>query len=249
MLADDTLLPKILAILDGQWPWMILVLGLGTLVQGSVGYGFALLSAPLLMLMEPRLLPGPLLVVGLLLNIAMSSTGKKVVESRPILWLMAGFLPGLGAGSWLLSWLPPRETAQLFGWLVLAGVGISLIRNTVNDSPGALLGAGFLSALMNLTTTMSGPPVALTLQHLPSDRFRATLAWFFAISGVMTLLELLRDGRMGTTELLLGLTLTPAVPLGLLGARWVKRRLDHTWTRVAVLALASLSGIFILLKA
>ena len=40
-----------------------LVIALGALVQGAVGYGMALVAAPLLALVDPRLVPVPLILL------------------------------------------------------------------------------------------------------------------------------------------------------------------------------------------
>ena len=51
----------------GLWQWLAAaaVILAGTILQGSIGFGVALLGAPLLYLVEPWLVPGPILIVGL----------------------------------------------------------------------------------------------------------------------------------------------------------------------------------------
>ena len=45
-----------------------LVMAFGALVQGVLGFGGALVSVPLLLLMDPRLVPGPTTVAGTVLT-------------------------------------------------------------------------------------------------------------------------------------------------------------------------------------
>ncbi|MBF0165828.1 MAG: sulfite exporter TauE/SafE family protein, partial [Magnetococcales bacterium] len=61
----------------------LLLVYLGAVVQAALGFGFALISAPLLKLIDPGLLPGPLMVAGMLLNMAMGARGLKAAEKWP----------------------------------------------------------------------------------------------------------------------------------------------------------------------
>ncbi|ANB03135.1 hypothetical protein [Ectothiorhodospira sp. BSL-9] len=50
-----------------QWLLATLVLIIGAIIQGGIGYGVALLGAPLLYLIHPQLIPAPMLIVGMAL--------------------------------------------------------------------------------------------------------------------------------------------------------------------------------------
>ena len=45
------------------------IVAFSAILQGSVGFGFSIVAAPLLILLDRRLVPGPLLLAGLLLVI------------------------------------------------------------------------------------------------------------------------------------------------------------------------------------
>ena len=56
------------------WPQFImlsLVVGLGSLLQGSIGFGLGLFAVPFLVLIDPRLVPGPILLASGVLTILM----------------------------------------------------------------------------------------------------------------------------------------------------------------------------------
>ncbi len=221
----------------------------GTIIQGAVGFGFALVAAPILMLLQPELIPGPITLAGLLLTATMTLQGRKEADLPSLGWLLLGFLPGLFIGASLLVNLSQRNLSLLFGFLVITAVAAS-IRGLAIKNPGfeSIIPAGLISGVMSITTSMGGPPVALLFQHAAGPKFRGTLAMFFLLGGILALVGLNRVGRMGAEEFLDGLYLMPSVALGLLLARPLARWLDKGKTRVAVLAIAALAGVTVIVK-
>ncbi|MBF0417649.1 MAG: sulfite exporter TauE/SafE family protein [Magnetococcales bacterium] len=219
-----------------------LVVYLGVIVQASLGFGFALISAPLLKLVDPDLLPGPLMVAGMLLNLAMSARGQRVVDKRCLRWIVLGSLPGLWLGALSYAWLTPRQIDLLFGVLVLSAVGMSRLSGASHASSGVLMTGGFFSGVMNMTTTMGGPPVVLALQTLPGAQFRATLAIYFLVIGGISLMILPHSVQLDMEKAIRGMALMPVVILGIWSAGPFERWLDAGHTRIAVLLLAAVSG-------
>jgi uncharacterized protein len=221
----------------------------GTIVQGAVGFGFALVAAPILMLLQPGLVPGPIIIAGLLLSMTMAFRERKSVDYQNIGWLFIGLLPGLAIGATLLSHLGEHSLSMLFGVLVLSAVGLSINGIQIKrQSRLTTLPAGILSGIMNITTSMGGPPIALLYQNESGPKFRGTLALFFFIGSLLTLAGLNQVGRMGEREFLEGLYLTPAVALGLLLAQPMAKWLDRGKTRTAVLSIAALAGVTVIIK-
>ncbi len=220
------------------------------MVQGAVGFGFALVAAPVLMVLQPNLVPGPITLAGLLLSFSMAYRERKSIQFKSLLQLFVGFIPGLFLGATLLTTLSSRTLSLLFGLLVLLAVLLSLARLPLPEkSLLATLPAGILSGIMNITTSMGGPPVALLFQNEPGPRFRGTLALFFFLGSLMTLMGLNQIGKMGEAELWEGVALVPAVVVGLLLAQPAACWLDQGKTRQGVLTMATLSGIGVILKA
>lgn len=231
-----------------QWFLVGCILFCATVVQGSVGFGFGLIAAPLCMLIFPELLPGPMIVAGLLLNIAVVLRGWRLIEYGLLPWLMLGFLPGLWLGAVLLQILTVQQTAFLFGFLVLSAVGMSVWGWQPRLGPVTLVPAGLFSAILSITTTMNGPPIALALQTLPGARFRHTLALFFTLAGFLTLASLAMIQRFGSDEIWRGVKLMPPILLGLGVSRFVSRWLDAGKTQTAILLVAALSGVAVILR-
>lgn len=219
------------------------VLLIGALVQGSIGFGMALVAAPLLALIDPVLVPGPIIVVGLLLAVLMTWRERQAVD---LATLRLAF-PGLVLGS-LLAGLLVSDTAAdnirvPIGILVLIAVFLSAIGLHVPPTPRNVLGAATLAGFMNTAASVGGPPLALIYQHAGGPRLRSTLAPLFVVCGLISLGTLAALGHFGARELGLGMALTPGMVLGLGLSRLTARWLDRGSVRHGVLAVAAAAGV------
>jgi len=61
-----------------------IIMAAGSVIQGSVGFGLGLITVPLLTLIDPLFVPGPLLLSVLLLSFLMSSREKHAADSSEI---------------------------------------------------------------------------------------------------------------------------------------------------------------------
>ncbi len=75
-----------------------LVVALGALVQGAVGYGMALVAAPLLTLLDPALVPVPLLLLATVHSVLAVIRDGRHADWLGIGWAMLGRLPGTVLG-------------------------------------------------------------------------------------------------------------------------------------------------------
>ncbi|MEY2406623.1 MAG: uncharacterized protein QOG39_1539, partial [Acidimicrobiaceae bacterium] len=100
-------------------------MALGALVQGAVGFGAALIAAPLLVLVDPVYVPGPITVAALLLNVAMLVSRDEGPAEHDIRWAMAGLVPGTIVAGVTLAVLPQHGLSIAVSVLVLLGVGLT----------------------------------------------------------------------------------------------------------------------------
>jgi uncharacterized membrane protein YfcA len=221
----------------------IAIVGAGSVVQGSVGFGLALLTAPLLEWVDPRLVPGPLIIAVTVLLAATAHRERQAIDARGIGWILAGRVPGTLIGALALAGLTARALTVSLGVLVLIGVGISLLAVRVPRTPGMLSFAGFVSGMMGTTAALGGPAVAILYQHERGPMVRSTLATYFLIGAFMSLGALYFIGRLGHAELKLGVALLPGIIGGFLLSRGMGAWMDGGRTRRAVLWLSGLAGL------
>lgn len=226
----------------------LLIVALGSLLQGTVGFGLGLFAAPLLLLLDARLIPGPLLLVSALLTTLMARRDWASVRTGDLGWSLAGRVIGTVPALLVMAALPAERIEYLLGGIVLLGVLLTGSGLRIPLTPTSLLGAGTLSGFMGTTTTIGGPPMALIYQHETGPRIRGTLSVFFVAGVVISVSGLLLVGRFGFGDLVLGLMLMPGAALGFYLSRHTAGVFDRGYVRPTVLVVSALSGIAVILK-
>ncbi|HEY3500105.1 MAG TPA: sulfite exporter TauE/SafE family protein [Polyangiaceae bacterium] len=218
------------------------IVAIGAALQGSVGFGFALLSAPFLEWINPRLVPGPLVLAVTVLLVLTALRERQSIDLRGIGWVLAGRVPGTLIGAVALAGLSESALTVTLGVLVLTAVGLSLLDVHLPRKPPFLVVAGVISGVMGTTAALGGPAVAILYQHERPELVRSTLATFFLIGALMSLPALAWVGRLGAEEGKLALLLLPGILLGFAVSARTARLLHGGRTRAAVLLVAGLAG-------
>jgi uncharacterized membrane protein YfcA len=224
------------------------VVALGAAVQGAVGFGLAILSAPLLMLIEPRLVPGPMLLCGFVLTLLIVHRERAAIDLTGLGWAVGGRIAGTVAAAVVLSRLAREAASVAFGSLVLLGVGLSALGLRLRPSPRNAVVAGTLSGFMGTVTSIGGPPMALIYQAEVGPRVRGTLAAFYLVGTVASLLALFVIGRLGAAEIGATLVLLPGIVLGFAVSARIAGGLDRRGLRPALLWLSGIAGVLVLVR-
>ena len=225
-----------------------LVHTLGASLQGAIGYGMVLVSGPVLVLVEPRLIPGPYLVSSTLLAVLMILRERNELVLGDLVWAIGGRIPGSVLAASLLAILAERTISLAFGLIILAAVGLSISGLRFPPNRVNLFVAGVLSGIMGTIAAIGGPPIALVYQNEPGGRLRTNMSIFFLFGTLISIASLAPAGKFGAVELLLSLNLVPAVLLGFLFSSLLKNHLNPRWTRAVVLGVAAISALVVIAK-
>jgi uncharacterized protein len=222
------------------------VVAVASALHGAVGLGLNLLAVPLLVLIDPALVPGPALVAGLLLAGLM--TGREFAAmDRRLGYACLGLVPGGALGILLLTTVSQDGLSVLIGVLILVAVGLSVLRWRPTPTRGSLLGAGTASGLLSTTAAVGGPPMALLYADARPDRLRSTLSGFFVVAAVLSLALLAVVGEFGADEARWSVTLLPAVALGFYASGGLRRFVDRERSRRLVLGLSAAAAVVAIL--
>lgn len=221
----------------------------GALVQGSVGFGLALVAAPVLLLLDPAFVPGPLLVAAFTLTILISLRERRELDFGMLRLAVVGRIAGSAAAAWLLAVLAPDPLAVLFGVLLLLAVAVSLLGVHVEPRTGTILGASTISGFMGTLTAVGGPPMALLYQKSHGPRLRGMLSAYFVVGSLISIGILALAGQFGVRELLYGLVLIPGIALGFMLSQFLTPVLDRRALRPAVLAISGMSAVAVIIRA
>lgn len=227
---------------------VFVVMVVASTVQSSVGMGQGLLSAPLLRLLHPDLLPGPIVFAGFLTSVVLMLRNSRRSDVRETLPAIAGRIVGIGIAIGLLAVLSEQGLTITIGGIVLFMVALRLVGLRVERTPKVLGGTGVVSGIGGTIAGLGGAPLGLLYeQHARARDFRGPMGVIMAVGGAVTVLSLAVAGELDQEGWLLGLALLPPVALGWLLARWVTPIVDRGFMGPAVLAMSTGSAAVLIL--
>lgn len=215
---------------------------LGAVVQGAAGYGMNLLAAPVLTLVDPQLVPVPLLLLSSTHAVLAAIREHTHVDWRGVAWTMAGRLPGTAIGVLIVVLLPQGPFSIVVGIAVLTCVVLSLTAWHPRPRPPALVIGGLAGGTFGTAATTGGPPVAILYQHERGPIIRSTMAMYFLCGSLISVAGLALGGQVDETALMQAAVLLPGMLLGFVLSNPVKKVLDTGWMRPTVLGISGLSA-------
>ncbi|WP_019631352.1 sulfite exporter TauE/SafE family protein [Actinomadura atramentaria] len=221
---------------------------LGAIVQSSVGLGVGLVATPVVTLLFPELMPGAILVAATVLPLATLAREVRHADLRGLGWAFAGRAVGTPVGLWVVASVSDRTLGLVIGCVVLAALVTTASSAHVPRNPGTLTAAGLLAGAIGTASAIGGPPIALLYQRESGPRVRATLAVFFTVGALVSLITLAAVGELPRAQVTAGLALTPFVLTGFAVAGPVRRYLDAGRMRVAVLVVVGASALTLITR-
>jgi uncharacterized membrane protein YfcA len=215
----------------------------GAFIQTATGFGMAIVASPLLLYVSPEYIPGPIIVVGFFIALINTYKYRAQVSLHGLMKSTIGLLPGTVVGAAILYFIDVAQLSVLLGTTVLIAVATSILPIKMEVTPRRLMLAGFFSGFLGTSSGIGGPPMALLLQHQKVDQIRASLAAFFLMSSVLSLLIQIPIGYMSIDHLLLALPLIPAGYAGHKLAISVLHRLSKKLVRNTSLILCFVAGL------
>jgi len=224
------------------------VLAVAASVQASVGFGMNLLSIPVLIQIDPSYVPVPTLCLSAALNIGMLVRDRTSVSVREVGSAIVGRIPGTVLGVASLAVLSERGIAVIVAIVVIGTVLVSASGVVFRRTPPTLFTAGLLSGFGASTAGIGGPPVAILFQDAGGPGLRGSMGGFFLVGTTVTLIGLALGGHTTTNDLVIGLSLLPAVVVGFAMSGRLVPVLDRGWTRPAVLSLSAIAAVVLVVR-
>jgi uncharacterized membrane protein YfcA len=224
-------------------------------VQSFSGFGFGLLAVPFF---AAALGAHDAVVLGNTLGTALS-IAMLMREREALVWgsglrMLAGSVAGLPLGIAILTVTDGRVLQATIAVLTIAfALVIAAGRRIPVSGRVPELAAGVASGAMRTSLALPGPPIVLFLQGRGTQAaaFRATLAAFFATSGIVSVSLLAATGQFSGASVSGSLVGLPAIAAGLLVGRLFHGRVDEARFSLVVLgvlivgAVAALVGVFL----
>ncbi|WP_394150002.1 sulfite exporter TauE/SafE family protein [Vibrio maritimus] len=221
----------------------MLLIFVGAYVQTAIGFGLAIVAAPLLFQVSPDYVPAPICLVALFISILNAMKHKSNIAIGGLKMAMIGRVPGSVAGAVLLLYVSTQVLSLWLGLLVVFAVVVSLLPVRIEPTPTRMGIAGFFSGFFGTSSGIGGPPMALLLQHQEANQLRGNLSAFFVFSSIMSLIVQAPIGFLTLHHLYITVPLIPAAWLGYHLARLTTQSLPKEKVRLAALLLCSISGL------
>ena len=231
-----------------NWHWIALVVFAGALLQGLSGVGLGMVASPLLALLDPALVPGPLLMISCVIAVMSVLRERAALDVSGLGYALAGRLAASIPAALLIGLLPVRGLAITFALVILLAVLASLLKLPLRPTRLNLAIAGTLSGFMGTLTSVGLPPMALVYQSVPPAQLRASIGGFLAVGSLISVAALASVGRFGLPEIGMGLLLLAPLFAGFAVSGRLRHRLPALHMRLVVLSIAAASAALLLLR-
>lgn len=221
----------------------IFLIFLGSFVQTAIGFGLAIVAAPLLFQLSPDYVPAPICLVALFISILNALRHRANVSIGGLKMALIGRVPGSIAGGMLLLVVSTDVLSLWLGFLVLFAVMVSMLPFRIEPTPIRMGIAGFFSGFFGTSSSIGGPPMALLLQHQDANQLRGNLSAFFVFSSLISLIVQIPIGFFTLHHVFITIPLIPASWLGYKLAIMTTQSLPKEKIRVGALILCLVSGL------
>lgn len=231
----------IFALHDWALVYLILIIGAG--LQGLIGFGLGLFSAPFLFLLAPQLVPVPMILNALVITVVLLVVNHQHVDKHLAPFAIVGGSVGVLLATIVFTAINVEQYQLVFGLSIVCAVLLSVVGFTPQISGVNSAIAGALSGFMGTLTSAGGAPMGLLYQKAQQQKIKANLSLFFVYINALSLLSLSLAGVVSQQDMLLFIYTLPAV----LGGFGLSVLLRHYFTmnvlRPLILLIALCSGL------
>jgi uncharacterized membrane protein YfcA len=231
-------------------PWLLAagIALFAAFMRGVTGFGFALILAPIMLLIiEPTTVVVINLFLGLLSNFVVLFYSFRRVNLKKISPMIISCALGIPIGVWIISIIPSQTLKVLIGGVTVVcavTLAVGYTKTLVKDRLFSGI-AGFFSGVLASSTSLGGPPVVLFMhnQNWEKESIHPNLAAYFLFLSSWSLIALYISGLIETHMVLSAVSLVPSLLIGTCVGLIVFRRIDNRYFRWLSMFIIICSGI------
>ena len=220
----------------------LLVTAAAAALQGTVGVGFAMVSVPILTLVDSSFTPIPQVLMAFPMTLYMVFRERQHIDLRGAGWVLSGRVPGAIIGVGLLGLLAQRTLDGMIAGIVLAAAVAMAAGWSVQQTRTNQFIAGIVSGVSGTTSAIGGPPLAFLYQHSSGQRLRSNLAAIFSVGITINVTTLAVAGQIHRDDVITAAMLLPALAIGLYSSRWITGRIADATIRRGILIVSAVAG-------
>lgn len=231
----------------GEIVAILLVVAVASFVTKLSGFGFGLITVPLLSLfIGPRDAVIISTLAGVMTSLNQAWTERKHADTRTVRRLFGAACAGMPLGLLVFVAVPERGLRIVLGVVVVGAAGVLARGFTLSRaSLAADLSLGFVSGVLNTSVSTNGPPLVFLLhaRRFPPHEFRGTISRVFFYSNLVSVTLFAIAGKVSGPAAAMAAVSLPAMYLMQWVGGMVSRHVDGERFRILVLALLFLSGL------
>jgi uncharacterized protein len=235
----------------------ILIVFFASVLQGIMGFGYAIIAGPLLMLLFSPKLVVPVILIQTTFNCfiiiyLLKNYIKKYFNSNMILRLAITGIIGIPIGTFLLVSVTAAMIKIIAGIVIVFYSVTQLFdyRKSIENENVGYTVVGFLSGILVGSIGMSGPPVVLFLtnQNVKKDSFRVNIILYFIIVGLIAILSMYFSDIINIKVINYFLLFFPAMVFGAILGNYFSKKANEIYFRKATILIILISGILAIIS-
>lgn len=214
--------------------------------QAVVGFGFALLTVPIMIQIvdfDRAVIIATL--IGTANNVVQYPDLRHHQDTHQVKRFLMASCIGAPFGLVAFKFGNQQVLKSILGIGVLIGVAL-LVRGRDRSSAHISLdwSMGMLSGFLLTSTSTNGPPLVFAMQARNSNPqvFRSTLNLVFLVSGAYALVLFYATRKIDESDVCIAAALLPSMIAGVFIGRFIRTRVDPQRFRVLVLVLLTIAG-------
>jgi len=224
------------------WCVAAISLLLGSWIQTALGFGMAVIAAPIIIIFQPNWVPVVITITALFLSLINTWDQRLSLELKSLITPFISRIPGTILGAWLLSQLSIFWMQISVALCVFLAVIVSYFGTQFAYTPKRLALAAFASGITGTTTSIGGPPMALVMQHGNPKTVRANLSLYFSYSCIVSLIAYAYMGLLNSEIFYSAISFLPVCLLGFVSGKKARNYVDAGRFRPLLLLLCSVSA-------
>lgn len=230
---------------------IILLLLFASFVQSFSGFGFALLTIPILTLLFDFPHAVALTALwGLLINLLLLNNLWKHISFKSLKYLYVGSIIGIPIGINILLFLKPELLKILLAIVILLFIIFNLKKhkNIPKSNNWISIIAGFFSGFLGGALSTNGPPIIIYLHYFSKskEQFKASITGFFIVSSIIIVMSHLVSGISDGFVFKNFIYLSPIVLIGYFLGQILYKKVNHIFFDKTILILLFLISILLI---
>ncbi|MBO9380465.1 TSUP family transporter [Sphingomonas histidinilytica] len=222
--------------------------GVATYIQGITGVGFGMVAMPLLVLIDPGTVPGPVIIAGIFASVPLLIAGWRQVAWRELGILLPGVVVGSLVAAIFIGLVSSSTLRSFVGLLLVVVGGTAAFSRPRAPGPVAFTSAGFATGFMGTVAGVHSAPLAILYRYDTLAKVRPTAAALFVAAYTLSLagLAAIAPSQLGSPTI--ALAMIPGVVVGLYAASGRFARPADGIMRPIILMLCVFAGLRLIMS-